>query len=408
MLDEISVPKEPPFLPILASPRDRPPSRGEDYPIKRELLKNHKSLTHETRSWIDYSQYWSRVYTDDFGCETRVEISYGSKVGVIRSQMVELASKLGVSVAKVSAELSSKLQTSVTLSEEVSQTRKVTVTTPKCRGKTVAHWQRVNKCVITEETYWFGRRQKPRTSLLESKESDFFEDQFSYPREHCCPNEQRSSRLFLLDFIGARLLTYGSYLGSTRARPALPTSAGLIRQRGGAHLTDDPGRVKMETPRPAGLDVVLEGVQGTYQLGEPIPVSALDDELAELVPLQKGSKSLTRGFLHEYTGPTEHILLSPEDRGVIRLEQEVTAWLRQLDEPAVQSLLAAFPGVDAKARSELLVRLHQVDSLEQAGELSTIVGEDAVDALIKSSLSHLDEEHMSSNPKAIEPQPFIR
>src|SRR5438105_4497370 len=147
MANEPSVPKEPPYLPRLASPRDRPPATGEEYRLKRQFLGESRWRFYRTNSWIDYCQYWCLAYTDDISCGVSSKIAYGTKVGASKTQMSELAGTLKVGVDKLSAELSSKLSTSLTISVEVSHTRTVNVPTDKCMGASIASWQRVNKWV---------------------------------------------------------------------------------------------------------------------------------------------------------------------------------------------------------------------------------------------------------------------
>jgi len=406
-----SVPKYPPFLPRLATPQDRPPAKGQEYPIKREFLGERQWPFYRTRKWLEYSQFWHLAYSDDVSCGTTDQISYGTKFGSSTTQLSELASSLKVGAGKLSAELSSKLSTSITVSSETSHLRTVTVPTDKCMGASIASWQRVNKCVVSEEIYLLGRLQRKNPTVLESFERDFFEDVLHYRREACCPDERGPRKLFLLDFPTARILTFGESDDNGDSAPpgrsesgagasARRSPVGVVHKltHSGRYSTEDAIGIASEEeahpPLPARplQSFRLDGVRGIYQVGDPVPLSALEPGLARLVPLNEDSEFLTRGVLLEYLGPTDRILLPPEERAVIQTERELMGWLHHLDEAALETVLAGRRlKLEAAPRSAFLASLWKTQGLAEVAQLSDVVGEKLVEAIVEAGLRHLDD-----------------
>jgi hypothetical protein len=422
-----SVPKSPPFLPRLATPQDRPPAKGQEYPIKREFLGERQWKFYRTRRWLEYCQYWHLAYSDDVSCGTTDQISYGTKFGSSTTQLSELASSLKVGTGKLSAELSSKLSTSITVSRETSHLRTVTVPTDKCMGASIASWQRVNKCVVSQEIYLFGRPLRTNPTVLESFERDFFEDVLHYRREACCPDERGPRKIFMLDFPTSRILTFGEPAENGDSAPSRSSEsgAGASARRstvGVVHKLSHSGQyssgeaigtaAEEEAHPPMSERSVqtfrLVGVRGVYQVGDPVPLSALDLGLARLVPLNEDSELLTRGVLLEYEGSTDRILLQPEERAVIQTERELMVWLHQLDAASLETVLAGRRlKVDAAPRSALLANLSKTEGLEEVAQLSDVVGDKLVEAVVEAGLRHLDDLRTTSAASTASEAPTV-
>jgi len=266
-----TIPARPPYMPRPNSPDEVPPQQGELWPIK-SIDAPHRDLARRTTTNITYSQYWNRFDCSPIGCrevyERGVKTTIGSKIQLVK----EISGKLRVGTEHVSAELSSRLGTTVTISEEINTERKITAKGRDCYRTTFTTWQLVDRIEVTQQTTVLGVVTLPRQSTrLDQRAEVYWSEAAYWAQPDCCPDRMAEGPGYTLDFRGVRIL--------------------LVPERGHSRETIDvQDRVK------------LVDVTGEYHPGDLVPAVALGGTLADLL---SGYDLETSAVLRQHLAPFE-------------------------------------------------------------------------------------------------------
>jgi hypothetical protein len=204
-------------------------------------------------------------------------------VGAKQQLVAEIGGKLGVGANGVSAELSSKLQTSITISEERQTTYTIQKKAPRCLYLRLTSWQLVDEYAIHEDAVLLGRRWTPKSVTLASRSDAYFDDHFLWAHPDCCNNPRASTnQQYVLDYPGGRVLLPEEPIQAPGDEEQDESDTGEIEGR------DDEDNGPMAS-------IALLAVHGKWRVRDRVPASALASDIAALVaPQMEADARITR------------------------------------------------------------------------------------------------------------------
>lgn len=327
------IPARHPFVPRIPGPGEKPPD-GSLYPRGSADIDNSGAIFEE---YIDIRryQYWRLIHTHTLDCGMTHTQTVTVTVGLSESITAELASKIGASADGISAELSSKLSRTITITAQHSDSHQVSYTAPRCEGATVTAWQLIDRYEITVTSEGLFGVVSNSTSVFEVPQEVFADDVLTFPKEECCPqtsmhfDREGYRQAFVLDFGTAARLTLGKY-----------TETGAI---------------------------AFAGVEGTYHRHDLVPLTAMPKDFASSIRLYRDQKSLTRAFI-EPIGVES--LLSGDKVATAKAK----LLLEKVNELPREKLAATMGAGLAELTGRLLSRREARGHFRSANELAETVG----------------------------------
>jgi len=233
---------------------------------------------------LEHWQYWNRIFSRAYPCGQDCKEEEKVTVGAKQQLVAEIGGKLGVGVNGVSAELSSKLQTSITISEERQTTYTIQKKAPQCLYLRLTSWQQVDEYAIHEDAVLFGRfHLTPKSVTLASRAAVYLDDHFLWAHPDCCNNPRvPTNQQYVLDYPDGRILL-----------PEASTQEPGQEEQDERDTGDVEGRDDEDTGPEASI--TLFAVDGKWHLRDRVPASALASDIAALVaPQMRAEAPITR------------------------------------------------------------------------------------------------------------------
>jgi hypothetical protein len=220
------IPEAAPYIPRLIDPADIPPQNGERFHAADVDLGSGRRFTlARVTKRLEHWQYWNCILTKSYPCGEYFKQEEKVTVGAKQQLIAEVGSKLGVGLNGVSAELSTKLQASVTVSEERETTYTIQKTAPKCDYLKLTCWQLVDEYAIHEQVTLLGLTSRhPRATTLTSRRAYYHDEHLYWQHPACCNNAiPEKGRQYVLDFPDGRVIVPGG--ANWRPGDLVPASA---------------------------------------------------------------------------------------------------------------------------------------------------------------------------------------
>jgi gas vesicle protein len=225
------------------------------------------------------SMYWKRIHFCNISCGSPCKVTWKYRSGISVAELNEISAKIGadlknIGLPGISAEIGSKISSTVTRSNDQEVSTEFTTTAPKNGGVTHARWQLVDRYnLIWSVKKWWSTKIENRIAFIEGNVDAFDESVLLYFRKDCFPDGGESN----------------SWLDKLK-RGLQP----FIIQ-GSSHDVVVPGKAN-----PNG-SISLEGLSGTYNINDRVPEDSVIDYLRMI-----GSSDLSRlnqqFYLRSYQG----------------------------------------------------------------------------------------------------------
>lgn len=299
-----NIPGRRPYQPPIPGPEQAPPRVGRKW-LRESRQTDESGMIFERYVTVSRYQYWQQIHSHDFECGAVHTMTVSTTIGASATQSAEVASALGVSQDGISASLSSKLSSSITVTAQTTSSHQITETAPPCKGVTLVSWQLVEEYevnIIDEGLFGYV---SDTTYTLTVPLDIYDDDKLVYDRASCCQTKTAMlwndgyREAYAMAFPGAQVVLLGA-----------PTKEGLV---------------------------ALNGVEGKYQLGGPVPMAALPEDLAGFVNPHRSPEN-TFAVLEMYRGDPAPVFYAVDlstSPGFTKAESKILDLASDADEEAL-------------------------------------------------------------------------
>jgi gas vesicle protein len=177
--------------------------------------------------------YWKRIHFCNVNCGSPCKVTWRYKRGISIADLNEISSKIGaqlqgIGLPGVSAEIGSKISSTITHSNEEETSREFTRTAPTNGGVTHAHWQLMEQYTLSWSVKKLFRKARTETDVIEGGTDAFDETHLFYIRPDCSESEDRETLLDKLKRGFQPLIAQGAKTGVLiQGKPAADGSFSL-------------------------------------------------------------------------------------------------------------------------------------------------------------------------------------